>query len=55
MALPYDKGLYRQHHRIRNAFGHIKDERRIATRCDGCTHIFFSAIHIAARVNFRLP
>ena len=54
VALPYDKLLYRQRHRIENAFGRLKDWRRIATRYDRCAHTFFSAICIAATVTFWL-
>lgn len=52
VALPYDKLLYRQRHRIENAFGRLKDWRRIAMRYDRCAHTFFSAI--AAAVTFWL-
>lgn len=55
VQLPYDKVLYRQRHRIENAFGRLKDWRRIATRYDRCAHTFFSAICIAATVTFWLP
>ena len=54
VQLPYDKVLYRQRHRIENAFGRLKDWRRIATRYDRCAHTFFSAICIAATVTFWL-
>ena len=54
IALPYDKALYRQRHRIENAFGRLKDWRRIAMRYDRCAHTFFSAICIAAIVTFWL-
>lgn len=54
VALPYDKALYRQRHRIENAFGRLKDWRRIAMRYDRCAHTFFSAICIAATVIFWL-
>ncbi len=54
VELPYDKVLYRQRHRIENAFGRLKDGRRIATRYDRCAHTFFSAICIAATVIFWL-
>lgn len=50
----YDKTLYRQRYRIENAFGRIKDWRRIATRYDRCAHTCFSAICIAATVIFWL-
>jgi transposase len=50
----YDRLLYRQRHRIENAFGRLKDWRRIATRYDRCAHTFFSAICIAATVIFWL-
>ena len=53
--LPYDKNLYRQRHCIKNAFGRLKDWRRIATRYDRCAQTFFSAIRIAATVTFWLP
>jgi transposase len=52
--LPYDRALYRQRHRIENAFGRLKDWRRIALRYDRCAHTFFSAICIAATVIFWL-
>jgi transposase len=55
VALPYDRVLYRQRHRIENMFGRLKDWRRIATRYDRCAHTFFSAICIAATVTFWLP
>lgn len=54
VELPYDKVLYRQRHRIENAFGRLKDWRRIATRYDRCAHTFFSAICIAATFTFWL-
>ena len=50
----YDKVLYRQRHRVENAFGRIKDWRRVATRYDRCAHTCFSAICIAATVIFWL-
>lgn len=54
LAIAYDKVLYRQRHRIENAFGRMKDWRRIAMRYDRCAHTFFSAICIAATVTFLL-
>jgi transposase len=54
-AIPHDSTLYRQRHRIENAFGRHKDWRRIATRYDRCADTFFSAICIAATVIFWLP
>ena len=54
VQLPYDKTLYKQRHRIENAFGRLKDWRRIAMRYDRCAHTFFSAICIAATVIFWL-
>jgi transposase len=50
----YDKVLYRQRHRVENAFGRIKDWRRVATRYDRCAHTCFSAICIAVTVIFWL-
>ena len=55
VAIPHDKALYRQRHRIENMFGRLKDKRRIATRYDRCAHTFFSAICIAATVTYWLP
>lgn len=55
VQLPYNKTLYRQRHRIENAFGRLKDWRRIAMRYDRCSHTFFSAICLAATVTFWLP
>ena len=52
VPLPYDRALYRQRHRIENAFARLKDWRRITTRYDRCAHTFFSAICIAATFTF---
>jgi transposase len=52
--IPHDTVLYRQHHRIENMFGKLKDWRRIHTRYDRCAHTFMSAICIAATVIFWL-
>ena len=54
VAIPHDRALYRQRHRIENMFGRLKDWRRIHTRYDRCAHTFFSAICIAATVIFYL-
>lgn len=54
IAIPFDKMLYRQRHKIENMFGRLKDWRRISTRYDRCAHTFFSAICIAATVIFWL-
>jgi transposase len=51
-SIPHDRTLYRQRHKIENMFGKLKDWRRIHTRYDRCAHAFFSAICIAATVNF---
>ena len=53
-SIKYDKGLYKQRHKIENMFGRVKDWRRIAMRYDRCAHTFFSAICIAAVVIFYL-
>jgi transposase len=53
-AIPHDRMLYRQRHRIENMFGKLKDWRRIHTRYDRCAHTFMSAISIAATVIFWL-
>jgi transposase len=50
--IAYDKTLYRQRHLIENAFGRLKDWRRIATRYDRCASVFFGAITLAAIVIF---
>ena len=54
IPISYDRALYRHRHRIENAFGRLKDWRRIATRYDRCAHTFHSAIAIAATVIFWL-
>ena len=54
IPIPHDRALYRHRHRIENAFGKLKDWRRIATRYDRCAHTFQSAIAIAATVIFWL-
>jgi transposase len=54
IAIPHDRALYRQRHKIEIMFGRLKDWRRIHTRYDRCAHAFFSAICIAATVIFWL-
>lgn len=53
-AIPYDKTLYKQRHKVENMFGKLKDWRRISMRYDRCVHTFFSDICIAATVIFYL-
>ncbi len=48
----YSKRLYRKRHKIENLFSRLKDWRPIATRYDGCAHVFHSAILLAATVLF---
>ena len=50
IAIPHEKTLYRERHKIENMFGRLKDWRRIHTRYDRCAHTFMSAICIAAIV-----
>ena len=50
--IPQDCTLYRQHHKVENMFGKIKDWRRIHTRYDRCAHTFMSAICIVATIIF---
>jgi hypothetical protein len=52
MALPYDRTLDRECHRIENVFGKLTDPRRIHTRWGRCAHTLFSAIVIAATFIF---
>lgn len=52
--IEHDRMLYRQRHKIENAFGRLKDWLRIHTRYDRCSHTFMSAICIAAVVIFWL-
>lgn len=40
----HDPALYRQRHRIENAFGRLKDWRRVATRYDRCPLVYLSAL-----------
>ena len=54
VAIPHDRILYRQRHKVENMFGRLKDWRRIHTRYDRCAHTFMSAICIAATVIFWL-
>jgi len=48
VLISYDKRRYRS--RIEIMFGCLKNWRRVATRCDRCPTIFFSAIALAATV-----
>ena len=54
VAIPHDATLYRQRHRIENAFARLKDWRRIAIRYDRCADLFLSACALAATVMFWL-
>ncbi len=47
------KRLDRKGHKIETLFSRLKDWRRLATRYDGCAHVFRSAILLAATVLFR--
>ena len=51
-ALPYDKVLYRQRHKIENMFGRLKDWRRIATRYDKLAANFAASVFIAAIITW---
>ena len=53
-AVPHDPVLHRQRHRIENAFGRLKDWRRVSTRYDRCPIVFLSACALAALVMFWL-
>ena len=48
----YSKKFYRRGHKIENLFSRQKGWRRIATRYDGCAHVFRSAILLAVTVLF---
>ena len=48
----YSKRLDRRRHKIETLFSRQKDWWRLATRYDGCAHIFGSAILLAATVLF---
>ena len=66
IAIPHDRTLYRQRHRIENMFGRLKPVLSaclgrqskgtggLHTRYDRCAHTFLSAICIAATVIFWL-
>ena len=54
IAIPHDRKLYQQRHKVEIMFGRLKDWRRIHTRYDRCAHTFMSAIYIAATVIFWL-
>ena len=46
IAIPHDRALYRQRHRIENMFGRLKDWRRIHTRYDRCApHLHVRHLH----------
>ena len=42
------KRLDHKRHKIENLFSRLKDWRRLATRYDGCAHVFRSGILLAA-------
>jgi transposase len=51
-AIAYDKHRYRERYRIENAFGRIKDFRRVATRYDKLALNFLSAVALAVLLAF---
>jgi transposase len=55
IPVPHDPTLYRQRHRVENAFARLKDWRGIGTRYTRCGDLFLSAIALAAVVIFWLP
>jgi transposase len=50
----HDKTLYKQRHKIENAFGKIKDWRAVALRYHRHAHTVLSVITIAAIITFWL-
>ncbi|MFZ6765046.1 IS5 family transposase [Pseudoroseomonas sp. WGS1072] len=54
ILITHNAALYRQRHKIENAFARLKDWRRVATRYDRCDDIFLSACALAAMVIFWL-
>ena len=52
VVIPHDPVAYCQRHRIENAFGRLKDRRRVATPYDRCPLIHPSACALAALVIF---
>ncbi len=48
----YSKRLDRKDHKIETLFSRQKDWWRLVTRYDGCSHVFRSAILLAATVLF---
>jgi transposase len=50
----YDKSRYHDRHLIENAFGRLKDFRRVATRYDKLAANFLSAVALATLVVFWL-
>ena len=48
----YDKRRYRRRSPTEIMFGRLKDWRRVATRYNRCSIVFFSAVALAATVIF---
>ena len=46
----FDKQSYKQRHRIENAFGRLKDFRRIATRYDRLARNFLASVCLVAAI-----
>ena len=46
----FDKNSYKQRHRIENAFGRLKDFRRIFTRYDRLARNFLASVCLAAAI-----
>jgi transposase len=52
--ISYDKGRYRERHRIENAFCRLKDFRRVATRYDKLANNFLSTLALATLLAYWL-
>ena len=49
---PSSKRLHKKRHQMENLLARLKDGQPIATGTDRCTHIFLSAVLLAATVIF---
>jgi transposase len=50
LPFAFDKRSYKQRHRIENAFGRLKDFRRIFTRYDRLARNFLAAVSLVATI-----
>jgi len=51
-AVEYDRGAYRERHRVEQLWGRLKEWRAVATRYEKTSESYLGALHVAAAVDW---